>query len=88
MRGHCLRGALVQDPLPCGEGHHRHRGWRQDLRCVLLQCRGWCPHGVLTLLSSIAAEEFTENLQKAAQALQEAVPRVLEYIADKGVEAL
>lgn len=55
---------------------------------MLLQCRGWCPHGVLTLLSSIAAEEFTENLQKAAQALQEAVPRVLEYIADKGVEAL
>ena len=35
-----------------------------------------------------SAEEFTENLQKAAQALQEAVPRVLAYVAEKGIESL
>jgi hypothetical protein len=35
-----------------------------------------------------AQEEFLENLAKSARALQEALPRVLEYVSGKAVSQL
>ena len=34
------------------------------------------------------ADEFLQNLQKAAEALQKTVPRVLEYVAQRSVDEL
>lgn len=56
----------------------------------LFRCPFFCVKAVTDIVDGDrpAADEFLENLHKAAEALQEVVPRVLEFIAGKSYSEL
>lgn len=56
----------------------------------LFDCPMFCIKSITDIVDGDrpAAEEFLENLQKAAEALQDVVPRVLQFIALKKISEL